>query len=100
PLYLFYANRDVAGMAFLKELREWSDTCPKATFVPALTGPDDSWTGERGRIDASMLNRYVAPVRCRFLVSGPAGMVEETKALLFSLGVPAAKISAEVFDGY
>ena len=54
---VLYANRRPRDAAFLDELRRLAEQDPNLTFVPTMSALDaaDSWAGERGHIDASML---------------------------------------------
>src|SRR5687768_11943367 len=78
PVVVFYANRRPQDAAFLDELRELADQAGDLTFVPTMSelDPTEPWDGERGRIDASMLQRHLDGVTdAIYYLTGPPGMV-------------------------
>ena len=101
---LFHANRRPEDAAFADELRDLARMDPLLTFVPTMTAAailTPAWNGERGHIDAAMLERYLgglaAPI---FYVAGPAGMVQASRATLVASGVDEDDIRIEEFTGY
>ena len=77
PVVVFYANRRPEDAAFLDELADLAQQDPHLTFVPAMSDMSKSereWEGERGRIDASMLDRHLAGVADAInYLTGPPG---------------------------
>src|SRR5690606_15642517 len=64
-IYLFYANRNVAGASFLDELYQLAKENPHFTFIPTMTKMDkesDGWNGEVGYIDSAMLQKYLKDI--------------------------------------
>jgi ferredoxin-NADP reductase len=100
---LFYANRRPRDAAFLDELRALADQDPNLTFVPTMTAliADERWGGERGRIDAAMLERHLLGVTNAIVyLTGPAGMVLGLRSMLVDAGVDEDDIRTEEFTGY
>jgi len=103
PVALFSANRRPVDAPFLEELADLAASEPDLTFVPTMTGLDltEPWDGERGHIDAAMLDRHL---RLRqeaiYYVTGPAGLVDGLRAMLVRSGVDEDDIRTEGFTGY
>ena len=67
--------------------------------VHALERPPEGWTGERGRVTAALLDRWLPRHgRHAHFVCGPGPMVDEVEAALARLGVPLSDLHAERFD--
>ena len=101
---LFHVNRAPEEAAFADELRALAQADPNLTFVPTMTAIAAStlpWDGERGRIDAAMLERHLDGVANPiYYMAGPPGMVQATRATLVALGVDEDDIRTEEFTGY
>ena len=76
---LFYSNRRPEDAAFLDELSALTSTNPNFRLIPTMTDMEHSgtpWNGERGYIDAAMLERHLTgmdnPI---FYLAGPLAMV-------------------------
>ncbi len=103
PVVLLYANRRPEDAAFLEELRTLANADPNLRFVPTMTdlAADDPWHGERGRIDAAMLQRHAGDMAdAVFYLTGPPAMVRGLGTMLFEAGVEPADIRTEEFTGY
>lgn len=71
------------------------------TVVYALNRPPEGWSGERGRIDGAMLDRWLPPrARRRFdyFLCGPPTMVMDVGRALRDQGVPARRVHTERFE--
>jgi ferredoxin-NADP reductase len=104
PVVVLYANRRPEDAAFLDELVDLAKQDANLTFVPSmsdLSGSERAWDGERGRIDASMLARYLnesaGPI---YYLTGPPGMVHGLRSMLVASGVDEDDIRTEEFTGY
>jgi ferredoxin-NADP reductase len=103
PVVVLYANRRPQDAAFLDELRELSAKEPNLTFLPTMSALDasDSWDGERGRIDAAMLERHLEGLsNAIYYLTGPPGMVNGLRTMLVDSGVDEDDIRTEEFTGY
>ncbi len=103
PVTVFYANRRPQDAAFLDELRELAEQDANLTLVPTMSGLDatEPWDGERGHIDASMLDRYLDGIdNAIYYLTGPAGMVKGLRTVLVDSGVDEDDIRTEEFTGY
>ncbi len=101
-IFVFYANRTIARMAFLDDFQAWSRVNLNLSFIPTLTEekPKD-WELELGAIDRRMLSGYVADLRAPvYYVVGPPAMVATMKTLLEEIGVDEMQIRSEEFAGY
>lgn len=69
-------------------------TLTDATAIPR------TWSEDRGRIDAKMIQRVIPDYRERaFYLSGPPDMVREHKRVLRRMGVRASHIKKDFFPG-
>ena len=103
PVFLFYANRRPEDAAFLDELGELAALDTNLTFIPTMSGLGgaNSWTGERGRIDAWMLGRHLAGVTdAIYYLTGPPALVQGLRKLLLAGGIDEDDIRTEEFTGY
>lgn len=103
PVVVFYANRRPKDAAFLDELRELATQDPNLTFIPTMSGLEsaEAWSGERGHIDASMLERHLGGVTdAIYYLTGPPGMVHGLRTMLVDAGVDEDDIRTEEFTGY
>lgn len=68
--------------------------------VEVLEDPPGDWQGERGRIDAGVLERHLPPEagRYRYFLCGPPPMMEAVGDLLLSRGVAPEQVESEHFD--
>jgi ferredoxin-NADP reductase len=100
---VFYANRRPQDAAFLDELTDLAARDRNLTFVPAMSAEDASasWDGERGHIDAAMLERHLDGVtNAIYYLTGPPGMIQGLRAMLVASGVDEDDIRTEEFTGY
>lgn len=99
---LLYANKTPADAAFTDDLEGFAKENQHFTFVPVYTDvPGAAWSGERGHINADMLNRHVPDVAAPiYYLSGPAGMVKAMRQMLIEAGANDDKIRTEEFSGY
>ena len=100
---VLYANRRPQDAAFLDELRQLAERDPNLTFVPTMSalGASDTWDGERGHIDAAMLERHLDGVtNAIHYLTGPPAMVAGLRTMLVGSGVDEDDIRTEEFTGY
>jgi ferredoxin-NADP reductase len=103
PVVVLYANRRPQDAAFLDELRALAEQDANLKFVPTMSGLEgsDSWAGERGQIDASMLGRHLEGVtNAIYYLTGPPGMVNGLRMMLLGSGIDEDDVRTEEFTGY
>jgi ferredoxin-NADP reductase len=103
PVVVLYANRRPQDAAFLAELRALAEQDANLRFVPTMSALDasDTWDGERGHIDASMLGRHLEGVtNAIYYLTGPPGMVQGLRTMLVDAGVDEDDTRTEEFTGY
>lgn len=104
PIYLFYANRSPEDSAFLDELSEMGGVNPNFHLIATMSNTANTatpWRGETGYINPAMLARHLpdllAPIYC---FAGPPAMTLAMGEMLDTMGVAAADMHFEAFDGY
>lgn len=99
---LIHANRTLADVPFRTDFEGFANENPNFTYVPVLTDePAETWTGERGVVDAEMIKRHVSDLNQPiYYLSGPDGMVKAMRQLLVSALVNEDNIRTEEFTGY
>lgn len=95
---LLYAGKTLDALTFMDQF-EVMGLRLDLQVVPILSDPVPDWTGERGRLRAEVVDRYLpADVRrWQFAVCGPPGLVDSTYTALSSLAIPPEHIHAERF---
>jgi predicted ferric reductase len=100
PVVLFYGARHREDLTYHDELLALQGRMNlKVVFV--VEEPPAGWQGERGRISADLLKRFLPPKQYRrwqYFICGPARMMDAMEKLLPDLGVPDEKIHTERFD--
>lgn len=99
PLLLLYGSRRWEDATFREELAALERRMPNLRVVHALSRPEPTWTGARGRIDEALVRRHAPPALDDWsaLLCGPPPMVAELRVVLRRLGVPPIAIQAEGF---
>lgn len=103
-LILMYSNRQPEDAAFLDELQSLQQDNPNYTCIGTMTSPTggaEAWKGETGRIDQTMVRKYVKDTEtAMFYVVGPPAMVDGLRKMLESAGIHKSNIRFEEFVGY
>ncbi|HZC20468.1 MAG TPA: Rieske 2Fe-2S domain-containing protein [Nitrososphaeraceae archaeon] len=115
-IVMFDSNRNQENTLFKKEFDECVDRNKNFKIIYTITEevveskPDQKsssareWTGERGRIDKAMLDKYLTNDELKdsiFYTCGPPGMIKAMQDLLqHDIKIPKEKIIVEEFTGY
>jgi ferredoxin-NADP reductase len=96
---LFYSTKYPTEIIWKDELNSYvSDLGLKLVITVTRPQPGDGWTGPTGHIDAEMIRKYAPDFMERgFYICGPLKFVKALRDALTSLGVPANKVSADVW---
>jgi ferredoxin-NADP reductase/DMSO/TMAO reductase YedYZ heme-binding membrane subunit len=96
---LIYSVRTPADLIFREELRFLNTRYPNLEITLTCTrGADETWSGERGRIDAALLRRLIPDwAGTRIHLCGPTEMTAPLIETLKGFGIPAAQIKDEAF---
>jgi ferredoxin-NADP reductase len=103
PFYLFYSNHEVSDSAYLGELSQFAtNNVLRLKLVPTITADGGSdWNGERGRIEAAMLQRHIpAGTHPVYYVSGPSQFVSSMISVLTALDAGEADVQIEDFGEF
>jgi ferredoxin-NADP reductase len=98
---LVYSSRDRDSAAFLDELQQIEHANPNVRLIATMTA-DESWPGERRRIDAAFIEEYLGGSldEAAFMVAGPPAMATAVSAELADAGVDPDRIATDSFSGY
>lgn len=103
-IFLFYSNRRPEDAPFLDELEKLARQNPSFKLITTVTEAEKSakpWQGETGKIDRSMLEKYVDDIESPiYYIAGLSEMVGAMKRLLKGLGINKDNIRAEDFSGF
>ncbi|HLM70018.1 MAG TPA: hypothetical protein VN864_04390 [Thermoplasmata archaeon] len=100
---LLYSNRNEEEIAYRSELDDLARRNRRFGLVHTLTREpaDSSWSGRRGRIDADLLAEVSQDLENpMYYLCGTGAMVQESFRALAGRGVPADRVTHEVFRGY
>jgi predicted ferric reductase len=99
PLLLFYSSKTWEEVTFREELENLTRRL-NLLVIHTLTKPPEDWKGERGRISAEMMARYLPENRvdCEYFICGPDPMQMAVKEALQKLGLPLEKVQSESFN--
>lgn len=102
-IVMLFSNKRPEDAPYLENLTTLAAEYPNFTFVPtmdALATSKEVWLGEAGRIDQTMIKKYLPEGQPIFYTAGPPGMVTAMRTLLNSMGVSDDDIRFEEFSGY
>jgi glycine betaine catabolism B len=101
---IFDSNRNRENILYKDEFDKWAKENRNLRIIYTITDENEqSWEGERGRIDRNMLTRHVAEKQLSdsiFYVCGPPGMLKAMQDILKELQIPKERIKVEEFTGY
>jgi ferredoxin-NADP reductase/nitrite reductase/ring-hydroxylating ferredoxin subunit len=109
-IVMFDSNRNEQNILYKNEFDEWVTTNQNLKIIYIVTGDEPSslpakeWEGEHGRIDRSMLGKYLTKEELDnsiYYTCGPPGMINAMQNLLQKeLQIPKDRIKIEEFTGY
>jgi predicted ferric reductase len=99
PITLLYGSKDWEEITFREELEELKKRV-NLTVVHVLENPAEGWTGERGFIDAALLERHLPQPydEHEYFICGPAVMMDAIENALGKLHVPISKYHSERYS--
>ena len=104
PITFLYSNKTLTDAAYHDLFVDMSEKHKdRFVYVPTLTRQDSDaeWQGERGRIDAHFIRKYVRDFSAvNFYVCGPPQMVDAVVEILKNESVIEENILSESFWGY
>jgi ferredoxin-NADP reductase/nitrite reductase/ring-hydroxylating ferredoxin subunit len=114
-IIMFDSNRNKENILFKKEFDEWANINRNLKIVYTISEinpqekssvltEENDWKGEYGRIDKTMILKYVDDETLKnsiFYICGPPGMLKAMKTLIQEeLEIPKERIMVEEFTGY
>lgn len=97
---LFYLVSDSRDVMYRDVFHQAEAIGVKTHYVLTSAEKASSWKGLRGPLTTAMLKRYAPKTVDRYYVSGPGGLVAETKRTLRQAGVKRRQIETDYFSGY
>ncbi|MGY6501112.1 MAG: ferredoxin reductase family protein [Acidimicrobiales bacterium] len=100
PVVLLYAADTVDDLAYDHELDVLTGRIP-LTVVRVLLDPPADWEGERGLVDAALIDTYLSAddaTSWHAVVCGPPPMMDAAERALRRRGMPLRRIHSERFD--
>ena len=101
---LLYASRRERDIIFREQLEEWQQRYPeRLEIMHVLSQPTDEWTGTRGRINNTRLERIVGQKihfqesDARFFLCGPFELMRTVEITLLFMGFGSEQIRKENF---
>jgi ferredoxin-NADP reductase/nitrite reductase/ring-hydroxylating ferredoxin subunit len=103
-IVMFDSNRNKANILYKSEFDKWAQENKNFQLVYTLTDEiPDLWSGEKERIDRSMIERHLDKSELGnsiFYICGPPGMLKAMQKLMQEMQVPRERIKVEEFTGY
>jgi ferredoxin-NADP reductase/nitrite reductase/ring-hydroxylating ferredoxin subunit len=112
-IVMFDSNKDTDNILFKKEFDEWTKLSKNLKIIYTISEDkhdvdqsyvNNGWKGEHGRINKSMILKYLDDTLLNnsiFYVCGPPGMLKSMQSLLQEeLKISSEKIKVEEFTGY
>jgi predicted ferric reductase len=99
PAWFFYGNEKWEDVTFREELDHLEQSLD-LTLIHVIKEPSEEWQGEKGYIDADVLDRHLPENRddLIYFVCGPIRMIETVVGALDDLGVPLKNVHTEQYD--
>ena len=103
---LLYSNRVPEGIVYKREFNNWQKQNQNFKIINTVTDlqlskEKEDWKGLIGRIDETMIRKYVLDINSAiFYICGPPAMVEAMVNLLKQVNIDSARIKIERFAGY
>ena len=113
-IIMFDSNRNRSNILFKKEFDDWAGLNKNLKIIYTISEDEqheqslsttNDWKGEYGRINKSMILKYLDTNILNnsiFYICGPPGMLKAMQALLQEddLNIPKERIKVEEFTGY
>jgi predicted ferric reductase len=96
--YLFVGNQDEGSITCRDDIEQLEGRLDlKVVHVLSRAGPE--WSGETGRVDGDLLDKYLPAGRERlqYFICGPTPMIDAVEDALLGLGIPAERVHGERF---
>lgn len=101
PLTLIYANKTLEAATFLEEIEELPAKL-NLKVIHVLESPPQDWSGEKGFVNAAILERNLpterTPNKVEIFICGPGPMMNAVEKALTQLDIPMGDFHSERFD--
>jgi predicted ferric reductase len=98
PCWLFLGNRHEDQVTGIRQLARLQGRL-NLRVVHVISRPSDQWNGERGRVDAGLLDRHLPLERrsLEYFICAGGEMVRSVETTLRGLGIPGDNLHSEQF---
>lgn len=88
-------------MIFFEKFSKITIDRPNIQVVYSLINTTTVWTGQKGRISPSLIEKYISDIKKPiYYITGPPPMVEATVTMIGEMGISEEHIFQEHFSGY
>ncbi|MBT9173757.1 MAG: Flavohemoprotein [Syntrophomonadaceae bacterium] len=95
---IIWGNKDEEALCFQEELDNMTSEMGNIIVVYVMSA-QESWRGEKGRISAKVIEKYVPdPASCHFFICGPPALSLAVMKILREKRVPAGRMHHELFE--
>jgi ferredoxin-NADP reductase len=95
-LTILYGSQNTKDIILVKQLTAVEKACPRVRFVNVISNEPD-YEGEKGFINADLIQKYSEGKDCTYFVCGPLPMYNFVAGELKKLNIPERRIRFEVF---
>ena len=97
-VFLFWGNKTEDNLLFQQEFEDIESNLSGLTIVQVMS-EDEDWAGEKGYIDANMIEKYAGDLRdYDIFLCGPPPMSQAIQQDLQAHQVPNSQIHREIFE--
>jgi ferredoxin-NADP reductase len=98
PITLIFGSRYPAGQLYGDEFRMLATVHPRFTFIPTVTRPDETWTGQTGRVQPLVMEAIGDQRELEVYACGMKEMTEDIRNRMKDLGFDRKQIIVEKYD--
>lgn len=97
-MHLIFGVRHEKDLFCIEKFQWFADNHPNFTFQATLSQPEDSWTGEKGRVTHILENTTFDAPNSQAYICGLKDMIDAVRAILEQKGLPKDQIHFEKYD--
>lgn len=98
PITLLFGTRFERGLLYRSEFEEMARRYSQFRFLPVLSRPEQDWTGLKGRVQEHLIDAVGQARDMDVYLCGLKEMVNDTRAMLKTMGFDRKQIFYEKYD--